>query len=123
MVTFGVYAVIFFAALVLLFFAASKRWGVERAYTWSCWLPASLLAAGYLLRRQLVEALSYAASLVALLIFVTSVVWTLMGLVLVVSLRQQRQKPGWLVPATMLAGLPAVVFIVLLLLEFSTASR
>ncbi len=120
MVTFGLSAVFLFVTLVLGFLGLAKLWGLESAYVRSCWLPLGLFAAGIVLRRQLVETLSYAAMLAALWVFLISVAWALIGVVLLVSLRQRGQHPGGLGPATMLAAVPAVIFVFVLLWAFAT---
>ena len=52
----------------------------------------ALLAVAWFLRRPLMEQLGYAAVLVGLLMFLVSLVWTLIGIVLMASAREQDRR-------------------------------
>jgi hypothetical protein len=63
-------------------------------------------AGAYLLRIQIFERLGYAVIVVGLLIFMLSLLWTAVGLVLVFAAREQGRAFGRLAGATALAAMP-----------------
>lgn len=117
MVVFALAAVVLLVVVVTLYVAGSLRWGLEPVFTKSCWIPVVLVLAAYVLRGPLMEQLGYAVVLVGLLIFLLSLVWTLIGVVLMASARQQGGRLDRLAAATVLASLPVLAAVVLLAID------
>jgi hypothetical protein len=117
MVTLALIVLVLLAALVAFCVAVSLRWGLASAFTKSCWLPVVLLAAAYVFRNPLADRFGYALILVGLLIFLVSLIWTVVGLVLIYSSKEQGRPTGRLAAATLLASLPLLMVTAALAIE------
>ncbi len=101
--------------LVKLYAASSVRRGLEPAYIKSCWVPGLLLASTYVVRIPIMDRLSYAAALVLLLAPLASLIWTVIGFVLLASARERGSRLVPLRLAPIVASAPLHVIVVLTL--------
>ncbi len=117
MVTVLLIFVVALTVLATLYAAGSARWGLEPVYIKSCWVPALLLGLTYVLRIPIMDRLSYAAALVFLLIPLASLIWTVIGFVLLASARERGSWMARLGLATMIASIPLLIMVVVLALD------
>jgi hypothetical protein len=111
MISSGVYiaglAIILAAAILIL----SMTCGVQRGFLATFWLPMFLLIPTMLFPQLLTNVLGYGVITLLLLIFCTSLTYTVTGCVVVAHAHHGQQRVRWLIPATALSATPALLIV------------
>ena len=122
MITSLLFLIVVGVLIVLILLSLAKRWTLELAYVRICFVPLVLLLFVYIFKIQLTRQLSYAVMLLPLSIGFFSFILGVIGIFLIISHKQRKERYQGLMIATIVASVPAGILLVLVLWIFARPS-
>jgi hypothetical protein len=122
MITLGLVGCIVAASLVLTLMAFPRRFNLAATYQRIAWLPVAALLVEGLLWKPVLTKLGYFAVIPPLLTCIASLFLSAVGATLVVTARERGEAVAAVLRATLIAGIPGVLLLVLMLYGFVRAA-
>ena len=118
MITLGLLGCLVAASVVLTLMAFPRRFNVAVTYPRLAWLRVAVLLIEGILWKPLLTRLSYFAVVPLLLTCIASLVLTAVGATLVATARARNERSSELLHATLMAAIPALLFLALMFYGF-----